>query len=67
MASNQDVIDTINQVIEQINALIRRYSIPGILIILIGIGILLLALTYLPYIIGILVFALLAYLVYQRL
>ncbi len=67
MASNKLTSSDINRVIEEINALIRRYTIPGILAILIGFGVLLLALTYLPYVIGLLAVALVGYLAWLRL
>lgn len=65
MASNQDVIDAINEIIGHINQAIAQYTIPGILVILIGFGLLLLALTYLPYIVGILILLLILYLAWQ--
>lgn len=47
-----------------VNDLLRRYGTPGILLTLIGVFLLLLS--YLPYLIGMLIVVLVGYLIYRR-
>lgn len=58
--------ELLNDIIDWINGLIRAYTIPGILVVLIAFGLFLLLLTYLPYIVGLLVVVLVGYLVYLK-
>lgn len=64
--TNLDIVGEINNAIDEINDLIKTYTIPGIILLLIGFGLILLLITYLPYIVGILLVALLGYLAYLK-
>ena len=65
--SQSDVVDVINALIAYINHLLATYTFPGIVLVLIGVGLILLFLTYLPYILGVLALILVGYFAYLKL
>lgn len=61
MLSQDEIILLLNGLIEQINGSIAKNGVPFILLTLIGVGVLLLLVTYLPWLIGILLVILIAW------
>lgn len=64
--SQSEVVDVINALIAYINELLAKYTFPGIVAVLIGVGLILLLITYLPYVIGLLAVVLIGYFAYLK-
>lgn len=64
--TNSDINDIVNRIIREVNRILAQYGILGIMALVIIFGVALLAITYLPWVLGIILVALIAYYVWQN-